>query len=185
MSEQEIIKACKKGDREAFNELIRMYQSKVANIAYGMVSDQNDALDAAQEVFIKVYTGISTFKGNSSLNTWIYRITVNVCNDILRGRLKNSVVTSIDATYDESDDPKNEIEDDTYSPDKYIETGEDQRAIREAIEEISPVNREVLVLCDIEGREYAEVSQILKIPEGTVKSRLNRARNILRKNLQK
>ena len=84
MSEAELIKRLKSGDREAFNILVREYESKIINIAYGILSDKEEALDASQEVFIRIYKNIDSFKGNSSLSTWIYRIAVNICRDGLR-----------------------------------------------------------------------------------------------------
>ena len=79
----EMVKLCQNGDRDAFNTLVEKYQNQVVNIAYSMLSDREDAYDAAQEVFVKIYRSIGGFKGKSSLSTWIYRIVSNVCNDAL------------------------------------------------------------------------------------------------------
>ena len=86
LTENDLIKKCKKGSREAFNILVSNYQQQVINIAYGMLSNQEDAYDAAQEVFVRVYKSIESFKEQSSFTTWLYRITKNVCSDILRKR---------------------------------------------------------------------------------------------------
>jgi RNA polymerase sigma-70 factor (ECF subfamily) len=88
MGEKELLKKCRQGDRDAFNILVQTYQRQVINLAYGMLSNTEDATDAAQEVFIKVYRNIDRFEGKSSLSTWIYRITSNVCKDFLRKRTR-------------------------------------------------------------------------------------------------
>lgn len=180
MTEAEIIKKCKKGDRDAFNELVKMYQNKIVNIAYGMLSDSDDAFDAAQEVFIKVYKGLDNFREKSSFSTWIYRITSNVCADILRKRQRS--INAISINY--SDDEKEmEIKDESLTPEEYSELNERQAALRQALKEIKDEYREIITLFDIEELSYDKISEILKIPVGTVKSRLNRARAALKKNL--
>jgi RNA polymerase sigma-70 factor (ECF subfamily) len=186
LSETEIIELCKKGDRDAFNMLVEKYQTQVINIAYSMLSNREDALDAAQEVFVKIYKNIGGFKGNSSLSTWIYRIVSNVCNDILRKRRKNTNVISISTSAQEDDENKDfDITDTNPTPEELLELSEQQRVVRTAISELSDEYREIVTLCDIEQLSYDEISQILKCPVGTVKSRLNRARSALKKKLIK
>ena len=181
LPEAELIKRCKNGDREAFNELFAQYESRVINIAYGMLSDRDDAYDAAQEVFIKVYKNISSFKENSSLSTWIYRITSNMCNDFLRKRMRSATTISIHA---ESDDDRGiELCDQSPLPEEYAEHNETQRAVRQAISELSPEYREIITLYDVEDMSYENIAEVLNCPVGTVKSRLNRARNALKKKL--
>lgn len=181
MTENEIISSCRKGDRDAFNILMEMYQKQVFNIAYGMLSDYEDASDAAQEVFIKIYKSIASFKGESSFTTWMYRICSNVCNDILRKRQKRGFVTSIDS--DEEKDAAIQIPSETPTPEEQVEMNERQRTVREAINELSPEYREIILYSDMQQLSYEEIAVILKCPKGTVKSRLNRARNALRKKL--
>lgn len=179
-----LIARCKNGDRDAFNELVEKYQNKVINIAYGILSNADDAADAAQEVFIKVYRSIGSFKEQSSLSTWIYRITVNVCTDIVRKNSKHSKVLSINQTFGE-DEQEFDIKDDSRTPDELAELNETQREVRQAISELKDEYRAVLTLFDIEGMPYDKISEILKIPIGTVKSRLSRAREALKKELSK
>lgn len=185
LSETELIKRCQNGDRAAFDELVRMYQGQVINIAYGMLSDREDAYDAAQEAFIKVYRNIGNFKGKSSLSTWIYRIVSNVCNDFLRKRQRGGVVVSMNGAASEDDDKDMDITDTAPTPEELVELSEEQRALRIAISELSAEYREIITLSDIEQLSYEEISEVLKCPAGTVKSRLNRARNALRKKLLK
>ena len=162
LTENDLIKKCKKGSREAFNILVSNYQQQVINIAYGMLSNQEDAYDAAQEVFVRVYKSIESFKEQSSFTTWLYRITKNVCSDILRKRQKHSGVISINQAIDEKKDM--DIRDESPTPEENMEISERQRAVRE-------------------GLSYDYIAEVLGIPSGTVKSRINRARSALKKNL--
>lgn len=183
MTENDLIKKCKKGSREAFNILFSRYQSQVVNIAYNMLSDREDACDAAQEVFVKVYRNIESFKEQSSFTTWIYRITANVCSDILRKRQRDANVVSINRFTDENKEM--DIKDDAPTAQENMELSERQAAVRSAINELKEEYRVVITLCDIEGMSYDDISAVLGIPSGTVKSRINRARNALKKNLMK
>lgn len=185
MPETELIERCQRGDREAFNELVEQYQSQVINIAYGMLSDREDAYDAAQETFVKIYRNIGGFKGKSSLSTWIYRIVANVCNDMLRKRQRSAVVVSMSNTISDEDDREMDITDDAPTPEELLELSEEQRVVRIAISELSAEHRQIITLSDIEQLSYEEISEILKCPIGTVKSRLNRARSALKKKLLK
>lgn len=182
--EKTLILKCKTGDRAAFSALVEKYQSKIINIAYGMLSDKEDAYDAAQEVFIKVFRSIDSFEEKSSFSTWIYRITVNVCNDILRKRQRKISAVSL-FTSDGDDEKPIEIKDDSPTPQDTVEINETQLEVRRAISELSDEYKAVITLFDIEGLSYDEISSIINIPVGTVKSRLNRARAALKKNLLK
>ena len=181
MTEKELVKLLKEGNRHAFNILIEEYQNKVINIAYGMLSDTEDAMDASQEVFINVYKSIGNFKENSSLSTWIYRICANVCKDFLRKRMRSAKTVSIFSS--KEDEEIIEIPDESASPHERFEELELKDQIKEAMDELSEEFRTVLVLCDIEGLSYDKIAEILKCPAGTVKSRINRARSALRKKI--
>lgn len=180
MTGEELVGRIKKGDMHAFDELVGMYEKKVANIAYSLLSDREDALDAAQEVFVRIYRSIGGFRGDSALSTWIFRITKNVCSDILR---KRRSVVSLDT--EEEDEPKVEIADDSVAPHTEYEKKERVRAVREAIADLDENQRAVITLFDLNGLSYEEIAQILRVPVGTVKSRLYRAREALRKKLEK
>ncbi len=183
MTEQEIISACKRGDRGAFDKLVMMYQKQVFNIAYGMLSDYEDASDAAQEVFVNIYRSIASFKGNSSFSTWLYRICVNVCNDTLRKRQRRGMTFSLDADRDDPTGVFDELRSPEPTPEENAETNELQAAVRAAIMSLDKEHREVIVYADMQQLSYDEIASILRCPKGTVKSRLNRARAALRKKL--
>lgn len=177
MTDTELVSRIKKGDMKAFDELMHMYDKRVANIAYSFLSDKEDALDAAQEVFVRVYKNISSFRGDSSVSTWIFRITKNVCNDFLRKR--RAVVQSLDDT--EEDEKPLEIADDSPGPEQVAERNEKIDALRNAVAKLDENQRMVLTLYDINGMSYEEVAKIIQCPVGTVKSRLYRARESLKK----
>lgn len=181
MTDNEIINLCKKGDRDAFTMLMEKYQNQVFNIAYGMLSDYEDASDASQEIFVKVYRSISSFKGQSAFTTWLYVICRNVCNDILRKRQRAGVSVSIDA--DEPETAVKELKSELPTPEEQVELTERQAAVRAAINELKSEHKEVLIYADMQQLSNEEVAKILKCPLGTVKSRLNRARTALRKKL--
>lgn len=182
MTEREMIARCAKGDREAFNELIEKYQKQVFNTAYAMLSNYEDASDASQEVFIKLYRSIASFKGQSAFSTWLYTICRSVCSDMLRKRQRRGVTLSIDSGGEEGETAA-ELPSDEPSPEERCEMSERQRTVRSAIAQLSPEYREVIVYSDLEQLSYEEIAKILKCPTGTVKSRLNRARNALKKKL--
>lgn len=180
MSEKDLIQKLKSGNRDAFNEFVKLYQLKVIKLAYSMLSSQEDAYDAAQETFIRVYKNIDSFKNASSLSTWVYRICANICNDMLRKRMKTKNIISLNAD-DEEDNPVISIADNSPTPDESFEMSERQKAVKAAIDMLSEDYKTVLVLYDMEGLSYEEISEVLKCPIGTIKSRLNRARNNLKK----
>lgn len=183
MTDAQIVQACKNGDRDAFNELMEKYQDMVFGMAYSLLSDYEDAKDASQEIFIKVYKSISSFKGQSAFTTWLYVICRNVCNDILRKRQKGgATIISLDADTDD-ESPVREVKSDAPTPEEQAEMNETQRLVRDAINSLKPEYREILIYADIHQLSNDEVAKILKCPLGTVKSRLNRARNALRKKL--
>lgn len=178
--ENRLIKEAKSGSVEAFEELIKQCQKKVFNIAYKMTGNYDDANELAQEAFIRAYKSINKFKGDSLFSTWIYRITTNVCLDELRKR-KNQKVISLDEDIKYNDEEvKQQIKDESPGPEKILEKKEINGLIRECIESLPPDYKTVIILRDIEGFSYEEISKIVNCPEGTVKSRINRARKTLR-----
>ena len=177
MTDIELVSLIKKGNMDAFDELVKAYEKKVINVAYSLLSDKEDALDASQEIFVKVYKNISSFRGESTVSTWIFKITKNVCYDFLRKRKSN--VISLDEEND--DEKKIEIPDLSASPDVLYERQEKINVVRKAIDSLEENQRVVITLFDINGLSYDEISGIIKCPIGTVKSRLYRARESLRK----
>lgn len=178
--EKSLLERAKSGDIAAFEQLIESYQKKIFNIALRMLGNYDDAGDLTQEVLIRIYRSIKSFKEQSSFSTWIYRITTNVCLDELRKR-KNRKVISLDEEIKLDDgDMKRQIESDEPTPEETAEAEDLRKIVNDAIERLNEEHRIVIVLRDIQGLSYEEIAEVLKCPEGTVKSRINRARQALK-----
>ena len=184
-TEKDLVKKSQQGDIEAFEQLIMGYQKKVFNIALGMMGNHDDASDVSQEVFIKVFKSIGSFRQQSSFSTWIYRITVNTCLDELRKRKNSKKTFSLNQViYLEKSEVKRQIEDDGLTPESAAEKNELKKTVREAIFQLSNEYKEVIILRDINGFSYDDIAKIINCPEGTVKSRINRARGMLKEILK-
>ncbi|MGE5329422.1 MAG: RNA polymerase sigma factor [Deltaproteobacteria bacterium] len=185
-SEQILIKRCKDGDLQAFEELISKYETKVFNITFRILGDYTQAEDVSQDIMVKVFRTIKGFKEQSSFYTWLYRITVNECMDMVKKR-KRTLTYSIDSPLDTEDgEIKTEIQDSSESVEGTVERNELRRYLADAMNSLSPEHKTVIVLRDVQGFSYEEIAEIIKCPPGTVKSRINRARlelkNLLMKN---
>jgi RNA polymerase sigma-70 factor (ECF subfamily) len=178
--ERLLLKKSKNGQPDAFERLIAEHQKRVYNIALRMLGNPEDASDAAQEVFIRVFKSLHGFKGQSSFSTWIFRITKNVCLDELRKRKRRNFI-SIDKEIDYGDGAvKLQIEDERFTPEESAERAELSYNVRNSIAKLPEQHRILIILRDIQNFSYDEIARILQIPDGTVKSRINRARKALR-----
>ncbi len=187
MSENEkyLLGLSQKGDIEAFEMLMEKYQKKVFNIALRLLGNHDDANEVTQEVFIRIFKSMGSFKGESQISTWIYRIATNACLDELRKR-KNKWIMSLDEEYHkENGDYIIQVEDDKPTPDVILEQKTLKSAVNNAIDKLSEKYKLIIVLRDIQGFSYEEISEIVKTPVGTVKSRINRARLQLKEILLK
>ena len=177
-NEKRLIELAKNGDEASFEQLLQKYEKLVYTIAYRSTGNEHDAFDISQEVFIKIYKNLPQFKEQSSLSTWIFRITMNACVDFARKKKRTPVSISID---DDENIFLNDIADNSSEPLACIESMELADGIQQAILSLSDDHRKIVILRDITGLSYAEIGEILDMPEGTVKSRLSRARENLRK----
>lgn len=181
--EMALIERCKKGDIGAFNELVLQYEKRVFNFAYHMSGNYDDAHDVAQEAFIRVFNSISTFRGDANFTTWLYRIVTNVYLDE-RKRQKSHMHTSLEEYIElEENTVTRQVEDTSPTPDHLVETGERDAMLHHAIQELPEYQRVMVVLYHTQSKSYEEIAQIMKLPIGTVKSRLNRARLALKEKL--
>lgn len=178
--ESQLVKRAQEGDRDAFRELVENYQRKVYSICYGMLKNNDDALDVSQEVFVKVYRYLEKFNHESSFYTWLYRITVNMCIDYIR---KNTRVRKVE--YDDGiGRDADEVEGGEHvlpstlglNPDKVYGRKELREKMLEALETLSEKHRTILILREVEGLSYEEMADVLNISKGTVMSRLYHAR---------
>ena len=176
--ESMLIEKSVQGDVASFEKLIVKYNRYVYNIAYRMMGNEEDAKDMSQETLIKAFKAISQFKMESSFSTWLYRITINVCKDELRKR--KETVLSYDAEISEDSTLKDIIKDEEANPILIYEKLELKASIETALDKLSEENKSVVVLKDLLGYSYEEIGEILQIPIGTVRSRLNRSRTMLK-----
>lgn len=183
-SDRELVRATRRGDKEAFRQLVERYQGKVLGVALGMVRDREEALELTQETFVKAYENLRNFKGESSFYTWLYRIVVNLAIDARRRVLRQKTFSLEEGPEDgpelESVLPAPRLSD----PYQQVASHEVGQRIAEAIEELTPEHRAVILLRELEGLSYEEISQVMQCSKGTVMSRLHYARKRLQKKLQ-
>jgi RNA polymerase sigma-70 factor (ECF subfamily) len=175
LDDELLVKRAQQGDGRALEELLFACEKRVYNIAYRFMGNEADAYDMAQESLIKIYKGIKSFKGESSISSWIYRLTVNTCMDSLRKR-KNAPV-SLEHSIEQGvpfEDSYSE------SPEEKAMSAEKAENIQNAINILSDTYKSVIVMRDIDGFSYEEIAQFLDISVGTVKSRINRGRQRLK-----
>ncbi len=181
MEETELIKLAAQGDQDAFAQLLELHQNKVYGLTLRLTSSPEDAMELTQETFFNAWRGLPNFHFESKFSTWLYRLATNATIDFLRRekRRKSLTVTSLSA----EDDPQRllDIPDRRFTPQDELERKEFQAAVRRGLEQLSDEHRQVLVLRELNGLSYAEIAQVLDIEEGTVKSRISRARLALRK----
>ncbi len=179
MEEGELIARAKRGDPEAFEQLMLAHQNKVYSLCLRMVGNPEDAQDAAQEAFLNAWRALPSFKGDSSFSTWLYRLASNACIDHLRKRKRRSQVE--DARSLEDEERPWEPADHQADPALQLERQEARRAVEEGLQSLSDPHRQVLVLRELQGLSYQEIGQALDLDPGTVKSRIARARLALKK----
>ena len=173
-------------DLAAFEKLVTRYQGKIISYAARMLNDQDDAEDVAQEVFVKAYRSLDSFRGASSFSTWLYRIATNLCIDRVRKRKRSpQQAYSLDEPLDKDEDSGGrEVADFSMEPTKNVEREELRQQVRTTVAEMPDKLRSVLVMCDIQGMPYEEIAKVLDCPIGTVKSRLFHARADLARRLR-
>lgn len=175
--ENEIIRSVLRGNVNDFEKLVTAYEKNVYNIALRMVGDPEDAADMTQETFIKAYRALSSFRGDSKFSSWLYRIASNVCLDFLRSRSRHPQVSL--STVDEDDRATFELPDMRQNPEEQLMKKLGMEAVRRGLEQLPEQQRQILVLRELGGLSYAELAQTLGLEEGTVKSRIFRARKRL------
>lgn len=180
-----LISRFKEGDKDSFRRLVEKYQTKVYSIVLAMIRDKNDADDLSQEIFIKVYRGLIHFKGKSKFFTWLYRITINTCLNAQNTRKRKPKTILLSYPVGEKENPlSTQLPQDTVkSPMEILKNKELGVKMKLAIDSLSDGLREVFILREVEDLSYRELSKILQCSEGTIKSRLFRAREGLKKKL--
>ncbi len=181
-----LVERAKRGDTRAFEALVDIYKDKIYTYVLRMLRDPAEAEDVAQDAFLRAYQSLPKFRGASSFQTWLYRIASNlVIDSVRRQKRRQNGGMSLDAPMDTDEGQMaRELADERRGPEELAESAALQEQVTEAIAQISPRLRTVLVLYDIEGMSYQEIADILGCPLGTVKSRLFNARAQLREVLE-
>jgi RNA polymerase sigma-70 factor (ECF subfamily) len=174
-NETELLRRAQKGDPQAFGALVERYQRRVVGVAFAVVHNQDDALELAQETFVRAFENLSKFESRSSFSTWLYRIAANLAIDFRRREGRYTVLRGEDA--------ENEIQRlPSTRGDSFVEASRSElnQRLRDALKELTPEHRAVILLREVEGLSYDEISEVLQVPRGTVMSRLHYARGHLR-----
>jgi RNA polymerase sigma-70 factor (ECF subfamily) len=184
-----LVRRCIVGDAEAWEEIVRTHSRRIYNICYRFTGSADNADDLAQEVFIKMYRTLTSFDPEKgAFTTWITTMTRNLLVDHFRKTKQDRATDSLDAGLGEEEDSatlSDRIQDTAPSADDRIQRRETQEMVQKAIQKLSPELREAVILRDLQDMDYKEIAQALKVPEGTVKSRINRGRMELAKLLQR
>jgi RNA polymerase sigma-70 factor, ECF subfamily len=183
----EVVKRCIEGDSEAFNVLVEKYYRKIYNLAYRFVGDSEEANDLAQEIFTAAFQNLSKFRGDAKFSTWLFQIATNRGKNKFkylkrRGYFVNRGQSDTD---DERDYLQRTVPDHSTNPEDLLAGKQIQKVVQDAINELDPDHKEIVILRDIEGFSYEEIAKILNLPEGTTKSRLHRARMVVKEKLKK
>jgi RNA polymerase sigma-70 factor (ECF subfamily) len=181
-----LVARARAGDGAAFDALVGRYQDRVFNMALRMRHHREDALDTAQEIFLPVYRSIARFEEKARFSTWLYRIVVNRCRDELRrrGTVKHTRPRSLDARRPGDEERNPEPASPAASPADHAAARELEGHVEAAVAALPGEAREVLLLRDAEDLSYEEIADVLGVPVGTVRSRLNRARVLVRDRIQ-
>jgi RNA polymerase sigma-70 factor (ECF subfamily) len=184
-----LVRRCVGGDAAAWEEIVQRYHHRIYNICYRFAGTGDDAQDLTQEVFIKMYRTLSSYDvDRGAFMTWVTTMTRNLLVDHFRKTKQDRVTDSLDGATSEHEDAmplSEQIQDKGLPPDARVESRETSETVHRALEKLSPELREAVILRDLQDMDYREIAAVLKVPEGTVKSRINRGRAELARLLQR
>jgi RNA polymerase sigma-70 factor (ECF subfamily) len=184
-----LVRRCVSGDAAAWQEIVQQYNRRIYNICYRFSGSADDAADLTQEVFIKMYRTLSTYDTTrASFMTWVTTVTRNLLVDHFRKGKYDRITDSLDATPGNQEDGltlADQLEDSSASPETRVRSQETQKMVHEALRRLSPELREAVILRDLQDLDYKDIAKVLNVPEGTVKSRINRGRTELARLLQR
>ena len=183
MTEQELVTRAKAGDSDAFGQLMEQNQNRIYSLALRMVGNPEDAADLTQDAFLSAWRNLEGFQGEASFSTWLYRLTSNACIDFLRKEKRKRAAGTVLYLDDTEEGASLDLPDYDADPHKQLEQSEVRQGITDCMDALSEEHRKVLSLREISGLSYTEIADILGLEEGTVKSRIARARLALRKKL--
>lgn len=175
-----LVRRCLGGDATAWEEIVRLHNRRIYNLCYRFTNSPDDAQDLTQDVFIKVYRTLGSYDvDKGAFTTWLTTLTRNLLVDHFRRSRQDRLTESIDAGLREEEDSlslSDRLEDQSPNPDDRLASKETQNMVQQALTHLSPDLREAVILRDLQDLDYKEIAQVLKVPEGTVKSRINRGR---------
>jgi len=184
-----LVRRCISGDAVAWEEIVQRYNRRIYNICYRFAGSPDDAQDLTQDVFIKMYRTLNSYDvERGAFMTWVTTITRNLLVDHFRKSKQDRMTDSLDSAPSEHEDAmplSEQIPDKTAPPDSRVHNRETRETIHRALQKLSPDLREAVILRDLQDMDYREIATILKVPEGTVKSRINRGRAELARLLQR
>lgn len=182
MTEGELISKAQQGDEDAFAQLLDDHQGKVYGLILRLTGSPEDAMELTQETFFNAWRGLPSFHQDSKFSTWLYRLATNVTIDFLRKEKRRRSLSVSSLSVEDDDDLRVlDVPDHRFTPQSETERRELQEAVHQGLSKLSNEHRQVLVLRELNGLSYSEIAQVLNIEEGTVKSRISRARLALRK----
>jgi RNA polymerase sigma-70 factor, ECF subfamily len=184
LSDEDLMDRVAQDDEKAFTELVRRFQGRVINLVSRVLNDRECADDLAQEVFVRVYVHRRNYRHGSKFSTWVFTIAANLAKNEIRRRVRRRNWFSLDAMQELLKDSAIQLADPAEGRESSLEREQLQAAVGRAIATVPEKYRLALVLRDIEGLPYEEIAQVLGIPGGTVRSRINRARGMLKRKLQ-
>ena len=182
-SDAALVQRVKQGDRSAFDLLVAKYQHKILNLIMRYVKDSSEAMDVAQETFIKAYRAVPSFRGDSAFYTWLYRIAINTAKNHLVAARRRPISLDIDPGDAEGFEPFAVLRDGD-TPERLALTDEIGEAINCAVEDLPEELRTAILLRELEGMSYEEIAQAMDCPVGTVRSRIFRAREAIDKRIR-
>ncbi|HET7921732.1 MAG TPA: RNA polymerase sigma factor RpoE [Gammaproteobacteria bacterium] len=177
-SDRALVERVQRGDKSAFDVLVRKYQHKIIKLVTRYVHDSTEALDVAQEAFIKAYRALPGFRGDSAFYTWLYRIAINTAKNHLVAESRRPLDHGVDLQDPDQYDMQARLRD-VATPERLLLTEEIQRTVEQAIEQLPEDLRTAIVLREIEGMSYEEIAEAMSCPVGTVRSRIFRAREAI------
>ncbi len=182
--EQSLIDRAREGDADAYGELVGRHQDRIYNAACYLLGDREQARDITQEVFVRAYEKLEGFRGDAKFYTWLYSIMLNMVRNVWRKRSRRSTMVRLDK--ERSDDETGAVDPPSprNGPFETLDRRDRAERVREGIERLEESRKEIIVLRDIEGLSYEQISDIMELPMGTVKSRLYRARRRLKEELK-
>jgi RNA polymerase sigma-70 factor, ECF subfamily len=184
-----LVRRCIAGDAVAWEEIVQRYNRRIYNICYRFAGSADDAQDLTQEVFIKMYRTLNSYDvERGAFMTWVATLTRNLLVDHFRKTKQDRVTDSLDAAPSEHEDAmpfSDQIQDKALPPDARVQSRETGETVHRALQKLSPELRESVILRDLQDMDYREIAAVLKVPEGTVKSRINRGRAELARLLQR